>query len=97
VSNVLTLKLNNNENNDNERNLIQKNEKNENLKKNDTNDRSTLTSKIHIGIVSGSFDILSGRIIVGLLESIKLSYRSKVKLTAMCFPTPRDSITDRCP
>jgi hypothetical protein len=78
VSNILTLKLNNNENSNNERNRnekFQKNDKIENLKNNDINDRSTMTSKIHIGIVSGSFDILSGRIIVGLLESIKLSYR----------------------
>lgn len=63
--------------------------------------------KIRIGIISGSFDSLSGRIVIGttiwrhhiifigMLEAMDPSDRSKYELIAMCFPTPRDMITDR--
>lgn len=65
--------------------------------------------KLRIGVVSGSFDVQSGRIIVGLFEN-KLestaeglrgaegghpSANEDYELIALCFPTPRDRITDR--
>lgn len=56
---------------------------------------SRRSSLMKIGIVSGSFDTLSGRIAVGILESIDVKLRSNLELIAMCFPTPRDAITDR--
>ena len=46
--------------------------------------------KIHVGVVSGSFDGIAGRIIVSLLESIEPTRRASLILTVMCFPTPRD-------
>ena len=62
---------------------------------------STLTaarksaSIIRIGVVAGSFDNVPGKIMIGILESMSRKSRTNVKLTAMCFPTPRDSTTDR--
>ena len=66
------------------------------------NDQSTTISptitqeskKIHVGVVSGSFDGIAGRIIVSLLESIEPSRRASMILTVMCFPTPRDGKMD---
>ena len=46
--------------------------------------------KLHVGVVSGSFDGIAGRIIVSLLESIEPTRRASLTLTVMCFPTPRD-------
>ena len=75
---------------------------NTNHNNNDTtindNDQSTAISptttqeskKIHVGVVSGSFDGIAGRIIVSLLESIEPSRRASLILTVMCFPTSRD-------
>jgi len=51
--------------------------------------------KLRVGVISGSFDSLSGRIVVGMLEASRGSVRSRVELIAMCFPTPRDTITER--
>ena len=50
---------------------------------------------LRVGIVSGSFDHLPGRIVVGLLESMSPDFRRRLLLLAMCFPTPRDAMTDR--
>lgn len=50
---------------------------------------------IRIGVVAGSFDNVPGKIMIGILESMSRKSRSGVKLTAMCFPTPRDGTTDR--
>ncbi len=52
---------------------------------------------IKLGIVSGSFDGMPGKITVGFVESIrrKMLYPINVELIAMCFPTPRDNTTDR--
>ena len=64
--------------------------------------------KLRIGVISGSFDGHAGRIIVGLFEN-KLDTdspaggvsgrhpksNSEYELIALCFPTPRDKITDR--
>ena len=52
---------------------------------------------ITIGVVSGSFDGLSGRIVLGILQGIigiNSTSTSNVRFVAMCFPTPRDVKTD---
>ena len=54
--------------------------------------------KIIVGVVGGSFDSYPGRIVAGLVENMLYStgrYREKFHFIAMCFPTPRDSTTDR--
>ena len=52
--------------------------------------------KIRLGVVSGSLDGVPGKIVVGLLESIRRENLGvDVELIAMCFPTPRDRTTDR--
>ena len=48
-----------------------------------------------IGIVSGSFDGLPGKVVIGLLESMPKEERRGFRILAMCFPTPRDATTDR--
>ena len=52
---------------------------------------------IRIGIVSGSADGVPGKIVVGLLSSLRRELLGdiRVELIAMCFPTPRDQTTDR--
>lgn len=52
---------------------------------------------VKIGVVSGSFDGVPGKITVGFVESIrrKMLHPLNVELIAMCFPTPRDDTTDR--
>ena len=57
--------------------------------------KSRINKILRVGIVSGSFDGISGRIVIGLLESISSDLRKTILLTAMCFPTPRDTQTDR--
>lgn len=68
---------------------------------------SQSSRKLRIGVISGSFDVQSGRIIVGLFENIMDAdaarargrgggdFTSPYELVALCFPTPRDKITDR--
>jgi hypothetical protein len=55
--------------------------------------------KIRLGIVSGTFDGLTGRLMIGLFaglsDSQHLSLRSSFEIVALCFPTPRSIITDR--
>lgn len=63
--------------------------------KSDSAATRTIPSVLRIGIVAGSFDNIPGRIMIGLLESMSSKSRQGVKLTAMCFPTPRDGTTDR--
>ena len=69
------------------------------------------TRKLRIGVISGSLDVQSGRIIVGLFENTQDGDASGAhasrsggsgrrenkdyELIALCFPTPRDKITDR--
>lgn len=52
---------------------------------------------IRIGIVSGSTDGVPGKIVVGLLGSLRrqLLGSVRVEIIAMCFPTPRDHTTDQ--
>ena len=52
---------------------------------------------VKIGVVSGSFDGIPGKIVLGFVESIRrqVLHPLRVELTAMCFPTPRDATTDR--
>ena len=52
---------------------------------------------VKIGIVSGSFDGVPGKIVLGFVESIrrKVIKPLRLELVAMCFPTPRDETTDR--
>lgn len=57
--------------------------------------KKNIKSVTVIGIVSGSLDGLAGRIIMGILEELTESSREEFLLIAMCFPTPRDSRTDR--
>jgi len=51
--------------------------------------------KLHLGIVSGSLDAVAGRIVVGILETIGPARRTRLHLSSMCFPTPRNELTDR--
>lgn len=48
---------------------------------------------ITIGVVSGSFDGIAGRIVLGILQSLT-DADSDIRFVAMCFPTPRDAKTD---
>jgi len=48
-----------------------------------------------VGIVSGSFDGIPGKVMIGLLESMSKEDRRDFRFLAMCFPTPRDANTDR--
>ena len=66
------------------------NKKSKSKKKNSKND-----NKLRIGFISGSFDGQPGHIVIGILEGITASQRENVIFTAMSFPTPRDSTTDR--
>jgi hypothetical protein len=52
---------------------------------------------VKIGVVSGSFDGVPGKIVLGFVESIRrqVLHPLQVELTAMCFPTPRNGNTDR--
>ena len=50
---------------------------------------------LKVGVIAGSFDNIPGRIMIGLLESMSSRSRQGVRLTAMCFATPRDATTDR--
>jgi hypothetical protein len=60
------------------------------------NDKNSNNRKIQIGIVSGSFDGVPGKIILGFIESIRREkLNNEIELVAMCFPTPRDETTDR--
>lgn len=54
-----------------------------------------LKKKLTIGIVAGSFDGLPGRLMIGLFEELNEKIRKNIRFIAMCFPTPRSSITDR--
>ena len=69
------------------------------LDENANNEKAqTLTQTVRIGVVSGSLDGIPGKIVVGLMGSIRrlqLGPDVKLELIAMCFPTPRDSTTDR--
>lgn len=49
---------------------------------------------ITVGVVSGSFDGFAGRLMVGLLQSMTSADRQGIKFIAICFPTPRDKMTD---
>ena len=54
---------------------------------------------IRIGFISGSFDGLSGKIVLamitaGIVDRIKEEDNIMVVLTAMCLPTPRSHLTD---
>ena len=52
-------------------------------------------NKIIIGIISGSFDTIPGRIVYGLLQEMRMEpTRNKYHIISMCFPTPRDGLTD---
>jgi hypothetical protein len=53
------------------------------------------TKLIKIGVVSGSFDSFPGKIVIGLMESMSPKLRTSFQFAAMCFPTPRDFMTDR--
>jgi hypothetical protein len=53
------------------------------------------SEKVRLGVVSGSFDGIAGRLIVGMFDGLDKSIRSNIILMAMCFPTPRDHTTDR--
>jgi len=79
--------------------LVAKLHRKSGTKTEDTHKRETAprteTSVIRIGVVAGSFDNIPGRIMIGILESMSSKSRQGVKLTAMCFPTPRDGTTDR--
>jgi hypothetical protein len=55
--------------------------------------------KIVIGVISGSLDTMVGRVVVGLVGDLKKhnSLRKNtidITTVAMCFPTPRDILTD---
>jgi len=51
--------------------------------------------KLRIGIIAGSFDGMIGRIVVGIVDNISKENRKKYRFIVMCFPTPRDALTDR--
>lgn len=49
---------------------------------------------LQIGVVSGSFDGFAGRAVVGFLQRMSPEERKGVVFVAICFPTPRDAMTD---
>lgn len=61
----------------------------------DTSSESLEGKKVKLGVVSGSFDGIAGRLIVGMFDGLDKSIRNNIILYAMCFPTPRDHTTDR--
>lgn len=59
--------------------------------------KSRNSPKIRLGVVSGTFDGLTGRLMIGLFAGLSehQQIRNKFEIVALCFPTPRSLITDR--
>ena len=51
--------------------------------------------KFKVGVVAGTMDGDIGRIMIGLMDSMSHDDRREFEFFAMCFPTPRDSNTDK--
>jgi hypothetical protein len=54
-------------------------------------------TKIRLGVVAGTFDGLTGRLMIGLFAGLSehTQIRNQFEIIALCFPTPRSIVTDR--